>query len=132
MRPVAFPATSSGAQGPQQGSNPLSGLGNLIGGGAQGIGGLSGGGGLSSFGPAFWAALIGLGKNLESNHPTSGLGETLRSLLGPDINQVAKDPIGEGLPTLFGFPFLTPWTASKASKEAKPEWEQLFSLGSNF
>ena len=108
---------------------------------AQGAAGLARGGyGVatgagSSFGPAwlgpagFYAALIGTGKNLESSNANNGIGQTLLGGLAPSASQIAKDPMGMGLPTLFGAPFLTPFTGSKAARDTKPEWSGLFSLG---
>lgn len=90
-------------------------------------------GAFSTFGlPAIYAALIGMGKNIESKHYDSPLGQGLLAGLAPSGNQIAKDPMGMGLPTLFGMPFLTPFTSSKAAQAAKPEWQGLFSLGSKW
>lgn len=93
-------------------------------------------GGASSLGwmgpAAIYAALIGTGKNIESANPNNPLGQGLLAGLAPSGNQIMKDPIGMGLPTLFGVPFITPFTSSSAAQAAKPEWQSLFSLGSNW
>ncbi len=86
----------------------------------------------SSFSPLLWAELIGMGKNIESSNPHSALGMGLLGGLAPSGNQIMKDPVGMGLPTLFGMPFLTPFTSSKKAQEATPEWQSLFGLGKNW
>lgn len=99
---------------------------------AAGSGGASAGGSssISSIGlPALYAALIGFGKNTEAKHPGTAAGKTLLGLLGPSGSQIAKDPVGMGLPTLLGLPFLTPFTSSKSSQSTKPEWSKLFPFG---
>lgn len=100
---------------------PLGLLNSFGGSGGSGLGGLAS--------PAFFAALIGMGKNTEANHPNSPLGQGLLAGLGPSISQIAKDPMGMGLPTLLGAPFLTPFTSSKQAQQTKPEWSGLFGLG---
>jgi hypothetical protein len=95
-------------------------------------GGLFGGGGgaLGSLGPAAaFAALIGMGKNTEANHPNTPEGDASLGLLGPSAAQIIKDPIGMGLPTLLGVPFITPFTGSQDAKKTKPEWSGLFGMG---
>lgn len=103
--------------------------GGLFGGGAGG--GAGGSASMSSLGsPALFAALIGLGKNMENAHPNTAFGQGLLAGLGPSASQIIKDPMGMGLPTLMGASFLTPFTSSKAAQQTKPEWQSLFSLGS--
>ena len=80
-------------------------------------------------GPLFWAAMIGAGKNVEQSNANNGLGMGLQAMLGPSISQTMKDPVGMGLPTLLGAPFLTPFTGSKAARDTAPEWSHLFKLG---
>lgn len=85
---------------------------------------------LGGFGaPALFAALIGLGKNTETNNANNPVGKGLLAGLGPSISQVAKDPVGMGLPTLLGAPFLTPFTASKQSQQTPAEWSSIFPFG---
>lgn len=79
--------------------------------------------------PAAFAAAIGFGKNTEANHANTPFGDTILAGLGPDIAQVWQDPVGMGLPTLLGAPFLTPFTASKEAKAAKPEWSSIYGIG---
>jgi hypothetical protein len=87
-------------------------------------------GGMSAMGPAaLFAALIGLGKNTENNHAGTPLGDGLLAGLGPSAAQIFEDPLGMGLPTLLGAPFLTPFTASDKAKKTAPEWQGLFGLG---
>lgn len=120
---VGSGVASSSALDGAAGSSGAGGLSGLFGGG-------SGGGGLGGAGPAgLFAALIGLGKNTEANHPNTAMGKGLLGLLGPSISQVVKDPMGMGLPTLLGAPFLTPFTSSKESQATKPEWSGLFNMG---
>lgn len=99
-------------------------------GGASMSGGGSAAGGASAFAlPLAYAAAIGVGANTAANHGGTPLGDGLTSLLGPSAAQMWKDPVGMGLPTLFGAPWLTPFTASDDAKKTKPEWSSLFSLG---
>lgn len=104
-------------------------------GGSSSAGGAAGssGGGMGGVGaaaiPAAIAAAIGFGKNTEANHANTPFGDGLLAALGPDINQVVADPIGMGLPTLLGVPFITPFTARKEAKSAKPEWSPFFPVG---
>lgn len=127
---------------PQQGGSPLAGplIGQgsqLIGGGEGGgigslfgAGGEGGGGGLGGAGPAgLIAALIGMGKNTEYHHPNTVMGDTLLAGLAPSGAQIAKDPMGMGLPTALGAAWATPFFASDESKATKPEWNGLFSFG---
>src|SRR6185437_6299791 len=90
---------------------------------------LSGGSASPMSSALFWAALIGAGKNVENSNANNGLGKGLLAFMGPSIHQVSKDPVGMGLPTLLGAPFLTPFTSSKASQDTRPEWSSLFKLG---
>lgn len=100
-------------------------------GGAASLGNQGYGATMGTSNPAlFYAMMIGLGKNIESTQPNNGLGMGLLGGLAPSGNQIAKDPMGMGLPTLLGAPFLTPFTSSKAAQAARPEWQSLFSLGS--
>lgn len=132
------------AQQPQAQNGGL--LGGIPGGGAipgmlnGGYNTLLGGGGASGaagssmapswLGPAgFFAAMIGLGKNLEYGQPRTAFGQGLLAGLAPSGRQIMKDPVGMGLPTLFGMPFLTPFTSSKEAQAARPEWQGLFKLG---
>lgn len=102
------------------------GMGGLFGGaGAGGMGGM-----MSSLGPiGAIAAGIGLGKNTEANHAGTPLGDGLLGALAPSGAQILKDPIGMGLPTLLGAPFLAPIFGSDEAKKTKPEWSGLFDLG---
>jgi hypothetical protein len=110
--------------------NMIPGLGGDSAGGASG-GGLSGlGSGMGAFAlPAAIAAMIGIGKNTEANHPNTPEGDASLGLLGPSAAQIIKDPIGMGLPTLLGVPFITPFTGSQDAKKEKPEWSGFFGLG---
>lgn len=106
-------------------------------GGAGGAGqmgggvGLGGGGGSAGamFSPLMIAALIGMGKNTEANHPDTAMGKGLLGTLGPSISQVAADPKGMGIPTALGLPFLTPFTGSDKARRTRPEWSGMFGLG---
>ena len=115
-------------------SGGFPGLANLFGGGGSSGGASSadsgaGSSGVSNFAlPALYAALIGIGKNTEAKDPDTALGKGLLATLGPSLSQVLKDPVGMGLPTLLGLPFLTPFTSSKSSQSTKPEWSKLFGL----
>lgn len=73
-----------------------------------------------------------MGKNIESSNADNPLGQGLLAGLGPSASQIFADPIGMGLPTLLGAPFLTPLTASQKSQNTAPWWSSLFSLGKNF
>ncbi len=102
--------------------------------GSLGLGGGTAGGGASGAmgslgGIGAIAALIGSGKNTEYNHAGTPVGDVLLGGLAPSGAQILKDPIGMGLPTLLGAPFLTPFTASMDAKKTKPEWSGLFGLG---
>ena len=79
--------------------------------------------------PLTAAAGIGLGKNTEANHAGTPVGDALLAGLGPSVTQIIKDPVGMGLPTLLGVPFITPFTASQDAKQTKPEWSSLFPFG---
>lgn len=133
-----FGITSSGTYDPAAISSAfgdVTGGGSTAGGAAGGAaaGGQSGAAGLGGMAsPLAIAAAIGIGKNVESNDPNSPMGKGLLAMLGPSASQVMKDPVGMGLPTLFGLPFITPWTSSAKSQAAKPEWQSLFGLGSNW
>lgn len=107
------------------------GAGEGIGGGLSGAaGGEGAAGGLAAAGPyAALAALIGIGKNTEANHAGTPLGDGLLAGLAPSGAQIAKDPLGMGLPALLGVPFITPFTASKEAKATRPEWSSLFRFG---
>lgn len=70
-----------------------------------------------------------MGKNTEANHAGTPVGDALLGGLAPSAAQMWEDPIGMGLPTLLGAPFLTPFTASDKAKKTKPEWSSLFGLG---
>lgn len=72
--------------------------------------------------PLLYAYLIGQGKMLESENPDSALGKGLLGGLGPSFNQLKEDPVGMGLPSLLGFPFLAPFFANDKSRRAKPEF----------
>lgn len=93
-----------------------------------------GGSGMSNFAgaatPLAYAYMIGKGKTLEnerlSEDPDDPLGNFGLATLAPSGAQIAKDPVGMGLPTLFGLPFITPFTASDDAKKEKPEWSSLF------
>jgi hypothetical protein len=126
----AFPGGSAAGD---YGFADLSGAGGGLGSGASGgssAAGGSGGSALGGLGPAaMFAALIGLGKNTEANHPNTPGGDASLGLLGPSAAQIVKDPIGMGLPTLLGAPFLTPFTGSDEAKKTKPEWSGMFPLG---
>lgn len=79
--------------------------------------------------PLLYAYLIGQGKMIEGNNPDSALGKGLLGGLGPSFNQLKEDPVGMGLPSLLGAPFLAPFFASDDARKAKPEfagiWESL-------
>lgn len=79
--------------------------------------------------PLLYAYLIGQGKVIEGNNPDSALGKGLLGGLGPSFNQLKEDPVGMGLPSLLGVPFLAPFFASDKARRAKPEfggiWESL-------
>ena len=79
--------------------------------------------------PAAIAGAIGFGKNTEANHANTPLGDVLLGALAPSATQIIEDPLGMGLPTLLGAPFLTPFTASKEAKAKKPEWSSFFPFG---
>jgi hypothetical protein len=100
-------------------------------GGASGAGASGGGfgGAASAALPLAYAAAIGFGKNTEANHANTPFGDFLLGALAPSGAQILEDPLGMGLPTLLGAPFLTPFTASKEAKAKKPEWSSLFSFG---
>jgi hypothetical protein len=107
-----------------------------IGTGASGgstVGGASDGGVGAGAGavavPLMAAAGIGLGKNTEANYAGTPVGDLLLAGLGPSAAQIIKDPLGMGLPTLLGVPFITPFTASQDAKQTKPEWSSLFPFG---
>lgn len=136
---VATDSGSFGASGPYDFAN-LSGAGGGLGDGtasglsggaaSSGAGTVSGaGGGLAALAPFGYAAAIGVGANTEANHANTPLGDGLLAGLGPSAAQIWKDPLGMGLPTLLGAPFLTPFTASKDAKATKPEFSGLFGLG---
>lgn len=91
------------------------------GGGGSGMGGLGAGAG--------YAAAIGIGKNTEYNHPDTAMGQGLLAGLGPSASQIQADPIGMGLPTALGAPFLTPFTSSTAAQATAPEWQGIFGIG---
>jgi hypothetical protein len=111
------------------GADAATGAGSSAAGGSA-AGGASAGGGLGAFGPAaLFAALIGMGKNTEANHPNTPEGDASLAMLGPSAAQIFKDPLGMGLPTLLGVPFITPFTGSQDAKKTKPEWSGLFPLG---
>jgi hypothetical protein len=101
--------------------------------GGAGGAGASGGSSLAGLGAVAWpaaiAAAIGFGKNTEANHANTPFGDVLLGALAPSATQIFEDPLGMGLPTLLGAPFLTPFTASKEAKAKKPEWSSLFSVG---
>lgn len=127
--------TSADAMG-MAGLNPKGGgILDFLTGGTSNAGGTAGSsaGGMGGVGaaaiPAAIAAAIGFGKNTEANHANTPFGDALLAGLGPDINQVVADPIGMGLPTLLGVPFITPFTARKEAKAARPEWSPFFSVG---
>ena len=100
--------------------------GGLGGGGAGAGGGASGG--LGGMGPLLYAYLIGKGKMLENENPDSALGKGLLAGLGPSFAQVREDPMGMGLPTALGLPFLTPFTGSKKARATEPEWAGLWNM----
>lgn len=122
---------SASPSGPTPGPTPPVGFfGSLFNGLGGGGGAGAGAGGLSSFfSPAAIAAAIGVGKNTEANHPNTMFGQGLLAGLGPSASQVASDPVGMGLPTALGAPFLTPFTSSKSSQATPPEWQGLFGFG---
>jgi hypothetical protein len=109
-------STSASAGGPS--------MSNLLGGTSS-----SGAGAVGT--PLLWAYLIGQGKMQEnsrlSKDPNDPLGNFGLAMLAPSGAQIKEDPVGMGLPTLLGAPFLTPFTASKKSKQQKPEWSGLWS-----
>lgn len=76
--------------------------------------------------PAIYAYLIGKGKMLENENPGSAQSDALLAGLGPSFNQIKEDPVGMGLPTALGAPFLTPFTGSDKAKAEKPEWAGLW------
>lgn len=118
-------ATDAGSWG----AGAASGTGDAAASSASGAGS-SGFGGMGAFAlPLAYAAAIGIGKNTEANHPNTIGGDASLGLLGPSGAQIIKDPIGMGLPTLLGAPFLTPLTGSDDAKRAKPEFSGLFGLG---
>jgi len=111
------------------GADSFGGLGSYTGTSAGAAGGAgSGSGGVAGMGPvagpALFAALIGSGKIIEHNNANNPLGQGLLAGLGPSFSQVKKDPVGMGLPTLLGAPFLTPFTSSRAAQDTKPEWQK--------
>jgi hypothetical protein len=106
-------------------------------GGVERTGGLFGGGtGMSNWAggatPLLYAYLIGKGKTLEherlAQDPDDPLGNFGLAMLAPSGAQIKEDPVGMGLPTLFGLPFLTPFTASDEAKGTRPEWSGLFNM----
>ena len=97
--------------------------------GGSGAGGGGFGGAASAALPLAYAAAIGFGKNTEANHANTPFGDVLLGGLAPSGAQILEDPLGMGLPTLLGAPFLTPFTASQEAKAKKPEWSSLFSVG---
>lgn len=126
---IANWSSYGGAQAGTEGA--ASGLDSLGGASAGSGGGAAGGGSmLGSLGPiAAIAAAVGLGKNTEANHAGTPLGDGLLAGLAPSVAQMWKDPVGMGLPTLLGVPFITPFTGSDDAKKTKPEWSGLFGLG---
>lgn len=123
----SFGPTGAGELGLASGGGDAGGVAAATGGGAGGGGA---GAGLGAFAlPAAFAAAIGVGKNTEANHAGTPVGDMLLGGLAPSGAQIAKDPIGMGLPTLLGAPFLTPFTASDEAKKTKPEWSSLFGIG---
>ncbi len=76
--------------------------------------------------PLLYAYLIGQGKMLEANNQDSPLSDASLGLLGPSFNQLKEDPVGMGLPSLLGLPFLTPFFADDKAKRAKPEFAGLW------
>lgn len=127
----------------QQVSLPMPSLNGGIGG--QGNGGFGGfGGGESSAGgaassaptsmsniagsatPLLYAYLIGQGKMIESRNPDSAYGKALLGGLGPSFNQLKEDPVGMGIPTALGFPFLAPFLGSDKARKKKPEFAGLW------
>jgi hypothetical protein len=97
--------------------------------GGSGAGGGGFGGAASAALPLAYAAAIGFGKNTEANHANTPFGDVLLGALAPSGTQILEDPLGMGLPTLLGAPFLTPFTASKEAKAKTPEWSSLFPFG---
>ena len=124
--PYAF-ADSSGAYGGLGGgAAPAAGE---FGGSGGAAGGAGGAGGLAALAPFGYAAAIGVGANTQANHANTPLGDGLLAGMAPSLAQLIKDPKGMGIPTALGFPFLTPFTASKEAKAEKPEFSSIFSLG---
>ena len=76
--------------------------------------------------PALYAYLIGQGKMIESRNPDSAYGKALLGGLGPSFNQLKEDPIGMGIPTALGFPFLAPFFGSDKARKKKPEFAGLW------
>lgn len=135
---VTAAAAPSGGYAAGLGADGLGTIGSASGLGSTGstfFGGGAGasGGGLAGLGAAAWpaaiAAAIGFGKNTEANHANTPVGDVLLGALAPSGTQIFEDPIGMGLPTALGFPFLTPFTATKEAKAKKPEWSSLFPFG---
>ncbi len=133
--PYAFADLSGAGGGLGGGAMPATGAEAGVGssaGGTAGSTGLFGSGssGLAAFGwPMAFAAMIGAGKNTEANHPNTPEGDASLAMLGPSAAQMWKDPLGMGLPTLLGVPFITPFTGSQDAKKTKPEWSGMFPLG---
>lgn len=126
--PLDYSSQIGGADGVGGLNAPLGGAADA-GGGSSTLGGAGGFGGLASLAPFGYAAAIGVGANTAANHGGTPLGDGLTSLLGPSAAQMWKDPMGMGLPTLLGAPWLTPFTGSDEAKKTKPEWSGLFGLG---
>lgn len=139
--PPMYVESTGQQQGQGQGMNPSSFLNitDYFGGGAEGgeAAGAAAGGegvGMSNFAgaatPLMYAYLIGKGKTIENErlneNPDDPLGNFGLAMLAPSGAQIAEDPVGMGLPTLLGLPFLTPFTASDDAKKKKPEWSGLF------
>ena len=94
-------------------------------GGAGGMFPAAGGVSMGAASPFLWPLLIGMGKTVEHNNPGTPAGDTLLGLLGPSAAQIKEDPMGMGLPTALGAPFLAPFFASDKAKGATPEWLSL-------
>lgn len=118
--------------GPQTpGGNPMTLLNSTPGGSSTPGMGMQGASVMGGGNPIMLIAeAIGTGKNIEYSNPRTGLGQTLLAGLAPSGRQIAKDPVGMGIPTLLGMPFLTPFTSSKKAQAARPEWEGIWKLGS--
>lgn len=141
INPQAFMGSSGGASSGGLGGGANLGAGSFdtslstpyldsFGSSGAASGGASGaGGGMSSLAgaatPALFAALIGAGKNVESNNPDSWYGRGLLSMLGPSGNQIKQDR-KLGWTTALGIPFVNGFIRNDDAAKADPEWKGVF------